>query len=69
MGLNKVALCRIEHEGTVYSYGDEVSADVEEAHPTAVGYANPSEDEVAAMSKEELVELFGKIQNSGGGAA
>lgn len=49
-----VALCRIEHDGKTYNYGDVVPAAVIAAHPTAVGDRPLTADAINEMNADEL---------------
>ncbi len=51
---DKVAQCRIEHDGKVYNWGDVVPAAVVDKHPTAVGDMPLTEADISKMTKEEL---------------
>lgn len=54
MARKTVALCRIEANGNVYNYGDEVPEAVADSHPEAVGEAPLTSAEINSLNKAEL---------------
>lgn len=58
---DKVALCRVEHDGTVYNYGDPVPQAVIDEHPGAVGVPNPSSEQISNMTEEEMREHLRRL--------
>ena len=56
-----VALCRIEHDGAEYNYGEEVPQEVIDAHPEAVGDKPITQSDIQKMTKTELQEALNRL--------